>query len=63
MTYEEIIYVAACLAGDIAKLMCQLDILDYEETRYLDVALRNLQSFAVAYRYKKVSKENKNNER
>lgn len=57
MTYEEIIYTTACLAGDVAKLMCQLDIKDYEETRYLDVALRNLQSFAVVYRNKKVFKE------
>ena len=58
MTYEEIISTAACLAGDIAKLMCQLDIKDYEETHYLDIALRNLQSFAVVYRHKKVFNEN-----
>ena len=57
MTYEEIISTAASVAGVIAKLMCQLDIKDYEETRYLDIALRNLQSFAVVYRHKKVSKE------
>ena len=57
MTYEEIIYTVANVASVIATLMCQLDIKDYEETRYLDIAFRNLQSFAVVYRYKKVFKE------
>ena len=57
MTYEEIIYTAADLASGVAKLMCQLDIKDYKETHYLDVAFRNLQSFAVVYRYNKVFKE------
>ena len=63
MTYDEIIYTTARVAGVIAQLMCQLDIKDYEETRYLDVAFRNLQSFAVVYRHKKVSKEDLKNEK
>ena len=57
MTYEEIIATSSDLASGVAKLMCQLDIKDYEETRYLDIAFRNLQSFAVVYRHKKVFKE------
>ena len=57
MTCEEIISTSAELAGDVVKLMCQLDVNDYELTRYLDVAFRNLQSFAVVYRHKKVFKE------
>ena len=57
MTYEEIISTAASVAGVIAKLMCQLDIKDYKETHCLDVAFRNIQSFAVMYRYNKVFKE------
>ena len=52
MTYEEIISASAELASGVVKLMCQLDINDYEETRYLDIAFRNLQSFAVVYRHK-----------
>ena len=36
----------------MGKLMCQLDIKDYKETHYLDVAFRNLQSFVVVYRNK-----------
>ena len=57
MTYEEIISTSAELASGVAKLMCQLDVKDYEEIRYLDIAFRNLQSFAVVYRHKKVFKE------
>ena len=57
MTHEEIISTAASVASVIAKLMCQLDIKDYKETHYLDVAFRNIQSFAVMYRYNKVFKE------
>ena len=59
MTYEEIISTTASLAGDIAKLMCQLNISDEEEEYYLNIALRNLQKFAKVYRYKykKVFKE------
>ena len=57
MTYDEIISKATALASGVVALMCQLDINDYEEHRYLDIAFRNLQSFAVVYRHKKVFKE------
>ena len=58
MTHDEIIATATAIAGDIARLMCQLDISDYKETEFLDVAFRNLHSFAVVYRKnKKVFKE------
>ena len=53
MTYEEIISASAELASGVVKLMCQLDINDCEETRYLDIAFHNLRSFAVVYRHKK----------
>ena len=53
MTYEEIISTASELASGVVKLMCQLDIKDYEATHLLDVAMRNLHSFAVVYRHKK----------
>ena len=57
MTYEEIIYTAASVTSVIAKLRCQLDIKDYKEKHWLDIALRNVKRFAVLYRYKKVFKE------
>lgn len=53
---DEVIFTAAGAADVIAKLRSRPDISD-EEAYYLDAALRNLKSFAVVYRYKKVFKE------
>ena len=51
MTYEEIIFETATIAGAIARLMTQPEISGDEDV-YLSRALDDLKIFAVAYRNK-----------
>lgn len=56
MTYEEIIYEAATIASEIARLATNADISD-EEAFYLDRALHDLKIFGAVCRKNKVFKE------